>query len=67
MRKSMDLCERSDYDLLSDVAKFVGSHRELTAKLVAHLAEIEDRRLHLVAGFSSMFEFCVQKLVATAA
>ena len=40
----------------------VGSHRELTANLVAHLAEIEERRLHLVAGFSSMFEFCLLEL-----
>jgi 5-methylcytosine-specific restriction endonuclease McrA len=40
----------------------VGSQRELTAKLVAHLAEIEDRRLHLLAGFSSMFEFCTKEL-----
>jgi 5-methylcytosine-specific restriction endonuclease McrA len=48
--------------LLSDLAKLVGSHRDITAKLVVYLAEIEDRRLHLQAGFSSMFEFCVKKL-----
>jgi hypothetical protein len=58
----MNLRERSDHDLLSNVARLIGSHRELTAKLVAHLAEIEERRLHLLAGFSSMFEFCVHKL-----
>jgi 5-methylcytosine-specific restriction endonuclease McrA len=29
---------------------------------VAHLAEIEERRLHLQAGFSSMFEFCTKDL-----
>ena len=52
----MSLSERSDEELLSDVTKLVGSHRELTAKLVAHLTEIEERRLHLLAGFSSMFE-----------
>jgi hypothetical protein len=58
----MDLRERSDEELLSDVTKLVGSHRELTAKLVAHLAEIEERRLHLLAGFSSMFDFCTNGL-----
>lgn len=58
----MDLRHRSDCELLSGIVKLVGSHRELTAKLVAHLGEIEDRRLHLHAGFSSMFEFCVKEL-----
>jgi 5-methylcytosine-specific restriction endonuclease McrA len=62
MRKSMELSRRSDQELLSDVAKLVGSHRDITAKLVIHLAEIEERRLHLQAGFSSMFEFCVKEL-----
>jgi hypothetical protein len=47
----MELAHRSDQELLSDVTKLVGSHREITAKLVAHLAEIEDRRLHLKPGF----------------
>jgi 5-methylcytosine-specific restriction endonuclease McrA len=58
----MNLSEHSDEELLSDVTKLVGSHRELTAKLVAHLAEIEERRLHLLAGYSSMFEFCTKAL-----
>jgi hypothetical protein len=62
MRKNMDLSQDSDEKLLSNVAKLAGSHRELTAKLVVHLAEIEERRLHLVAGYSSMFDFCQQKL-----
>jgi hypothetical protein len=58
----MDLRERSDDELLSDVTTLVGSHRDLTAKLVAYLAEIEERRLHLLAGFSSMFDFCINSL-----
>ena len=58
----MELHHRSDRELLSDVAKLIGSHREVTAKLVAYLAEIEERRLHLQAGFSSMFDFCVKEL-----
>jgi 5-methylcytosine-specific restriction endonuclease McrA len=58
----MDLSEHSDADLLSGVATLVRSHRDLTARLVAHLAEIEERRLHLSAGFSSMFDFCTGKL-----
>jgi hypothetical protein len=58
----MKLQHRSDRELLSDVAKLIGSHRLVTAKLVAYLAEIEERRLHLQAGFSSMFDYCVRKL-----
>ncbi|HEX6765167.1 MAG TPA: HNH endonuclease signature motif containing protein [Polyangiaceae bacterium] len=58
----MNLSDRSDDDLLSDVARLLGAQRKLTARLVAHLAEIEDRRLHLLAGYSSMFDFCRQKL-----
>ena len=58
----MELSRRSDQELLSDVAKLVGSHRDITAKIVLYLAEIEERRLHLQAGFSSMFEFCIKKL-----
>jgi 5-methylcytosine-specific restriction endonuclease McrA len=59
---SIELCDRSDEELLSGVTKLTGSHRELTALIVAHLAEIEERRLHLLAGFSSMFDFCQRKL-----
>ena len=58
----MDLSERSNEDLLADVTRLTGSHRELTAKLVAHLAEIEERRLELLWGYSSMFDFCQKKL-----
>jgi hypothetical protein len=58
----MDLSHRSDCDLLTNVTKLVASHREMTANLVVYLAEIEERRLHLQAGFSSMFAFCVTKL-----
>ena len=58
----MDLHDRSDETLLASVTKLTGSHRQLTAELVAHLAEIEERDLQLVAGFSSMFEFCTKAL-----
>jgi hypothetical protein len=54
--------ERSDKELLSYVTTLVGSHSELTATLVAYLAEIEERRLELLSGYSSMFDFCQKKL-----
>jgi hypothetical protein len=58
----MNLKRHTDEALLSDVRGLIGSQRELTARLVLYLTEIEQRRLHLVAGFSSMFEFCVKEL-----
>jgi hypothetical protein len=58
----MDHERPSDHDLLSRATKLVGSHRRATAALVACLAEIEERRLHLRAGFGSMFEFCICEL-----
>src|SRR6186713_1330593 len=57
-----ELTRHSDEELLMGVSSLMGSHRTITAELVAHLAEIEERRLHLVAGFSSMFDFCRRKL-----
>jgi hypothetical protein len=36
--------------------------RHLLAKLLAHLCEAEDRRLHLDAGYSSMFAYCTGRL-----
>lgn len=58
----MGLSHRSDHELLSDVTNLVGSHRQITTRLVEYLAEIEERRLHLKAGFPSMFAFCVKEL-----
>jgi hypothetical protein len=58
----MNLRGYTNEALLSDVRKLIGSQRELTTRLVLYLAEIEHRRLHVVAGFSSMFDFCVKEL-----
>jgi hypothetical protein len=58
----MNLRGHTDEALLLDVRGLIGSQRELTARLIVYLAEIEHRRLHLFAGFSSMFEFCVKEL-----
>ncbi len=60
--RRMDLRDCSDQELFSSIAKLVGSHRELTAALVAHLGELEERRLHLLAGFSSLYDFCTKAL-----
>src|SRR5580765_1860596 len=48
----------SDAALESAVKSLARGERETTAQLVAHLAELEDRRLHLSAGFSSLYRYC---------
>jgi hypothetical protein len=54
--------DHSDDELLSIARRLIGAERKLTAKLVAYLAEIEARRLHLIAGYASMFDFCTRGL-----
>ncbi len=52
----------TDRELLSRIPALVSRERSATAALVAHLAELEARRLHLGQGCSSMFAYCVQVL-----
>ena len=52
----------SNRQLLDGLGAVLGSGRRLTAELVAHLGEVEDRRLHLEAACSSMFSYCVNRL-----
>jgi 5-methylcytosine-specific restriction endonuclease McrA len=62
MRKDVNLSHVSNGDLLSAVRGLVAGEREVTAKLVAYLGEVEERRLHLETGFPSMFAFCTKEL-----
>jgi 5-methylcytosine-specific restriction endonuclease McrA len=52
----------SDGALLSGLSELVGSSRRVLASVLAHLGEVEDRRLHLAAGYGSMFAHCVSRL-----
>jgi hypothetical protein len=47
----------SDNDLVVQVKALARCEREATASLIAHLAELDARRLYLAAGFSSMFTY----------
>jgi hypothetical protein len=51
-----------DARLLESTRHTLARGRELTAELVAHLSEVEERRLHLHAACSSMFDYCVNRL-----
>jgi len=52
----------ADDALVAEVARLAGSERQATASLIAHLAELYGRRLHLRAGFASLFTYCTAVL-----
>ncbi|MEO8178791.1 MAG: HNH endonuclease signature motif containing protein [Deltaproteobacteria bacterium] len=52
----------SDAQLLEGLGGMVRNQRRALAELVAHLAEVEERRLHLQAAHGSMFTYCVARL-----
>jgi len=52
----------SDADLLRRVAALVRQDRSVTAALLAHLAEVDARRLYAPAGYDSMYAYCVGAL-----
>jgi hypothetical protein len=58
----MQLNELSDDDLLSRLQSFRLDARHIDARVIAHLVEVEERRLHLTSACSSLFDFCVRRL-----
>ena len=52
----------SDPTLLRGLRDLVAQDRATTALLLAHLAEVDARRLYAPAGFPSMFAWCVEEL-----
>jgi hypothetical protein len=58
----MKLGDLSDAQLLESLKSLCGQGRTVLARLLAHLVEVEERRLHLEAACPSMFQFCVRRL-----
>ena len=56
------VCRLPDEELLAGLSRALGSSRGWTALVLAHLAEVEERRLHLIAGHGSMFAYCTVRL-----
>ena len=56
------LSHLTDSALLRDLATLVAQDRSTTAAMLAHLAEVDARKLHLPAGYPSMFAYCVGEL-----
>ena len=52
----------SDANLLRRLTILAAREREATVELVAHLAELDARRLHLAEGFGSLFSYCTGAL-----
>ena len=52
----------SNDELLARVKDLAKHEREATASLVAHLAELDARRLYLAEGYSSLFTYCMHVL-----
>ena len=52
----------TDETLLRDLNALVAHDRTTTVALVAHLSEVDLRRLYRPRGFSSMFQYCIREL-----
>ena len=60
--KSYSLSHLSDQTLLRDLAALVAQDRTTTAALLAHVAEVDARKLYLPAAYPSMYLYCVHEL-----
>jgi hypothetical protein len=56
------LSHLSDDALLRRLARLVARDRATTAALLAHIAEVDSRRLYAPAGYPSMHAYCVGEL-----
>ena len=52
----------TDSELMLEVVRLAGDERGVTARLVAHLAEVDARELYVPAGFDSLYIYCREGL-----
>jgi len=57
--KRYSLKHLSDESLLRGLIALVAQDRITTAELLAHIAEVDERKLYLPGGHASMFAYCV--------
>jgi hypothetical protein len=62
MKEQYRLAGLGNHELLRRLSELVRQGNELTAELLAHLAEVQERRLHVDLGFSSLFAYCTEAL-----
>jgi len=56
------LAHLSDRDLVATVTRLVACANDVTADLIAALAELDTRRLYLSDGCASLFSYCTERL-----
>src|SRR5450432_555416 len=49
-------------ELLAKLSALVARQNDLTGDVLAHLAELDERRLHVELGFASLFAYCTESL-----
>ena len=59
---SFALKDRSNQEIVDGAKHLVGRNRTVTAHLIAHLAEIYARKLHVTEGFSYLGHYCMAVL-----
>ena len=59
---SYSLAHLSDSELLRQLIALVVRDRATTAAMLAHIAEVDERKLYLPAAYPSMFAYCVHEL-----
>jgi hypothetical protein len=57
-----DFTHISDVQLVDSLDALVLDERRNSAQLLAHLSEVEERRLYSREAFSSMYDYCVKRL-----
>jgi len=57
-----ELSRVADRDLEAELGRLLASGSRTEARIIAHLAAVEERRLHLEAGSSSLFDYCCHRL-----
>src|SRR6266511_215561 len=60
--RAYSLSHLTDPELLRGLASLIAQDRVTTAALLAHLAEVDGRRLYLPAAYPSMYLYCVGEL-----
>jgi hypothetical protein len=58
----MNLANLSNDELLVGIHSLAGQGRQMLARLLAYLGEVEERRLDLQSACSSLFDFCLRRL-----
>lgn len=56
------LRELADATLEDDLKRLLNDGARLEARIVMHLAELDTRKVHLRAGYASLFKYCLQGL-----